>query len=234
MQLREMLSALRSECGLSTNVAHGLNDRASLVYLLDRVQLDLWEDYDWPFLQIDRLVPLASGQQFYAYPADINFEGLNDVVALGNNQLYRLHYGIGPEQRIVLPNDQPSWPPARWRHDPDTFQMEIWPVPDASAAGVVLNLHGTKSATRLVNDADEATLPWRIVVLTAAAELLAKQEDPSAQSKAARAAELIRRLKARTSSHKSGITPMGGQPSRMPRVGLDFIPTGYGQGPRRT
>jgi hypothetical protein len=131
---------------------------------------------------------------------------------------------------IVL--ELPSWPPgtgATTRTRADGCFGRSRP----SAAGVVLNLRGTKSATRLINDADESTLPWRIIVLTAAAEVLAKQQDPAAQTKATRAAELIRRLKARTSSHKSGITPLGGQPSRMPRVGLDFIPTGYGQGPRR-
>jgi hypothetical protein len=60
MQLREMLTALRAECGLSTNVAHGLNDRESMVYLLDRTQLDLWEAWDWPFLTVDRDIALGA------------------------------------------------------------------------------------------------------------------------------------------------------------------------------
>lgn len=232
MQLREMLTALRAECGLSTNVAHGLNDRESMVYLLDRTQLDLWESYDWPFLVVDRDVPLGAGVPEYAYPADLSFETISDAWIVGLNQLYRLHYGIQPIDQVMV--SLPSWPPQHWRHSPDTGQIMLWPIPDQSATGCTLRLRGTKVATRLINDSDVATLPGRIIVLTAAAEVLAKQEDPSAQTKATRAAELIRRLKARTVAHKSRFTPLGGDHgARAPRVGLDYVPSGYGSGPRR-
>jgi hypothetical protein len=231
MQLREMLTALRAECGLSTNVAHGLNDRESMVYLLDRTQLDLWEAWDWPFLTVDRDIALGAGTMEYAYPADLSYETITDAWIVGNNQLYRLEYGIQPIDQVVV--SLPSWPPRHWRHDVDTGQIMLWPIPDQSATGCTLKLRGTKIATRLINDSDESTLPWRIIVLTAAAEVLAKQQDPAAQTKATRAAELIRRLKARTVSHKSRFTPLGGHVSRMPRVGLDYVPSGYGQGPRR-
>jgi hypothetical protein len=51
MQLREMLTALRAECGLSPRTWRTVSTTGrALVYLLDRVQLDLWEAYDWPFL----------------------------------------------------------------------------------------------------------------------------------------------------------------------------------------
>lgn len=232
MQLREMLTALRSECGLSTNVAHGLNDRDSMIYLLDRTQLDLWENWDWPFLTIDRDIALGVGVASYAYPADLNFEGITDAWIVGPNQLYRLSYGINPADTVSV--SLPSWPPRHWRHDVDNNAILLWPTPDQSASGNTLRLRGTKSVSRLINDSDESTLPWRIIVLSAAAEVLAKEQDPSAQTKATRAAELIRRLKARTVSHKGGITPLGGTPGRMPRVGFDYIPSGYGQGPRRT
>lgn len=236
MQLRDMLSALRSECGLSTNVAHGLNDRANLVYLLNRTQLDLWEDYGWPFLTVDRDTDLVRGSRYYAYPGDMSFESIERVTAMGNNQVYHLIYGIGPEQLICLDSDAgvQSWPPTRWQHSVDNNALEIWPIPDSSATGVKLRIRGTKTPVDMVDDGDESTLPWRIIVLSAAAEVLAKQEDPAAQTKATRAAELIRRLKVRTNSHKSGITPLGYQgPARPLRVGIDYIPSGYGQGPRR-
>src|SRR4051812_7220730 len=100
MQLREMISSLRSECGLSTNVAHGLNDRDSLAYLLDRTQIDLWESFDWPYLTIDRDIPLVVSQADYAYPTDLEFDGINTIWVIGSNQLYRLTYGIRPIDEV--------------------------------------------------------------------------------------------------------------------------------------
>lgn len=237
-QLREMLTALRAECGHSTNAAHGLNAREALVYLLDRTQLDLWESYDWPMLQVDRNVPLVQGQRFYDYPPDLRFEDVAQVWFTLGLDVCTLGYDITPMQ-LALYNSTAgvqSWPPRRWRHNSDDNTFEIWPVPDASAAAqaTLLTMRGTRQPTPLVDDGDEATLPWRIIVLTAAAEVLAKEEDPSSETKAKRAAELIRRLRVRVSSHKGGVTSYGATPTAQPRVGLDFIPLGYGSGPRRS
>ena len=49
-----MLTDLRAEIGHSTNVAHGINDRETLIYYLNRTQIQLYQDYDWPQLIIDR------------------------------------------------------------------------------------------------------------------------------------------------------------------------------------
>lgn len=237
LQLREMLTALRAECGHSTNVAHGLNDRESMVYLLNRTQLDLWSDYQWPFLAIDRDVQLANGSRYYPYPADLAFEDINQVWLLNGTVICTLDYGISPSQYLDYNSDADarSWPPRRWSHNADTGSFEVWPIPDSSAPQGKLRLRGTKHPAPLVNDSDVATLPWRIIVLTAAAEVLAKEEDPASGVKAKRAAELIRRLKTQQGSHKSGVTSYGqAMGHHAPRVGLDHIPSGYGQGPRRS
>jgi hypothetical protein len=167
----------------------------------------------------------------YAYPADLSFETITDAWIVGNNQLYRLEYGIQPIDQVVV--SLPSWPPRHWRHDVDTGQIMLWPIPDQSATGCTLKSARDQDRHAAHQRLDESTLPWRIIVLTAAAEVLAKQQDPAAQTKATRAAELIRRLKARTVSHKSRFTPLGGHVSRHAARGPGLCPSGYGQGPRR-
>jgi hypothetical protein len=236
-QLREMLTALRAECGHSTNVAHGLNDREAMVYLLDRTQLDLWESYQWPMLLADRDVALAPAQRYYSYPSDLRFEDIDHLWLLNQTQIYPLDYGITPEQFLDYDSDAnaQSWPPRRWMHHGDNNTLEIWPIPDATAPQGRLRLRGTRMPVPLINDSDVATLPWRIIVLTAASEVLAREKDPAAEVKGKRASELIRRLRVRQSSHKSGVTHYGQPVGRnLPRVGLDYIPTNYGQGPRRS
>lgn len=238
-QLRELLTAVRAECGLSTSAAHGLSDRETLVYLINRTQLDLWESFDWPFLMVNRDIVLGAGTRYYPFPARMAFEDVEQVYVMEQNAgiVRRLSYGIEPDLWTAYNSDTGarSWPPQRWQVDPDTGTIELWPVPDASATGAVLRLRGTLAPVDMVNDSDTVTLPWRIVVLTCAAEVLAKQEDPASQTKSQRAAELIRRLKVRTSAHKSSTTMgTGSGHARVPVAGRDYIPSGYGQGPRRS
>ena len=73
-QLRDMLTDLRAEIGHSTNVAHGINDRETLIYYLNRPQTQLYQDYDWPQLMVDRVIELEDGERWYAFPIDMTFD----------------------------------------------------------------------------------------------------------------------------------------------------------------
>jgi hypothetical protein len=225
-QLRELLTALRAECGHSTNVAHGLNDRESMVYLLDRTQTDLIESYDWPSLQVDRDVTLATDQRFYPYPADLRFEDINIVWLMDTAQTFTLEYDITPNLLTIYNSDAgiTGWPPQRWLHRPDTNSFEVWPIPDGSANQGRLRLRGTMTVPQMIEDSDVCVLPWRIIVLTAASEVLAQEEDPAAAVKARRAGELIRRYRVRLGSHKTGVTPYGDPPGRFPGHVGDYRP----------
>jgi hypothetical protein len=243
-QLRELVSAVRAECGHSMNVAHGLNDLDALKYLIDRVQQDLWEDYTWPRLVADRDIVLVEGTRYYNYPTDMGFDDIEQVWLLFGTVVGRVDYGIGPEDFILwnsqLVPPQMSWPVRKWMHHADDGSFEVWPVPDANVAATdpqgIIRFRGNLQLVPMVNDDDTNTLPWRIIVLTAAAEILAKAEDPAAQTKAQRAAELIRRNKVRENAHKTPPFVVGGSgfgPRMQPRIGLDYIPEGYGSGPSR-
>lgn len=240
IQLQEMLNNLRAEIGHSTNVAFGLNERQAMVYLLNRVQLDLWQQFDWPFLQGHRIIVLQEAVSTYNLPVDMLYEDINRIAWFdGVAQMRPLEYGVDVEQYALFNSlaEPPimSSPPRRWRVTQNAAVIEVWPCPDASCAGGQLFLTGSLAPTPMVADSDMCTMPWRIIVLTAAAEVLASEKDPTSQVKAQGAAALIRRMKVRQGSHKSGVIPLGGRTHRQePRVGLDYIPNGYGSGPSRS
>src|SRR5881628_3578352 len=177
-QLSDMLSDLRAEIGHSTNIVHGINDRDTLLYYLNRTQVRLYQEYDWPQLIVHRDTPLSPGQQFYVYPTDLAFDDITNVWLFAPGPLNEVFYGIGPRE-MAFSNPQlgqQSWPTRRWMHNPDQAMFEVWPVPDGSAATIApfLRMWGTKTVAKMVNDSDLSTLPVNLIVLFSAAELLAR------------------------------------------------------------
>jgi hypothetical protein len=241
-QLRDMLTDLRAEVGHSTNPAHGINDRETLLYMLNRTQMNLYRDYDWPQLIVDRDVKLADGQRYYAYPTDLAFDDIQKMWVLVNTVYNEVLYGIGPAEMAIWNSDQglQSWPTQRWMHNADSNMFELWPVPDANGAatGSYVRLRGTKTVTKMINDSDEATLPDNIIVLFAAAEVLARDNAKDAPVKMKVATDALRRHRVRQFSHKGTraiqIGAGGGDAQgsyREPVLGLDYVPPGYGSGP---
>jgi len=242
-QLREMLTDLRAEIGHSTNVAHGINDRETLLYYLNRTQLELYRDYDWPQLIVDRDVHLFNGQRYYTYPVDLAFDDITNIWVLINTVYNELSYGIGPYDMTLWNSDQgfKSWPTQKWMHHADDNRFELWPVPDASAeaSAAIVRLRGTKTVAPMINDADLSTLPDNLIVLFCAAEILARDEAKDAPMKLAKANAAMRRHRVRQFSHKGtraiSIGTGGGdaqsRSARNPTLGLDYIPPGYGSGP---
>ena len=245
-QLRDMLTDLRAELGHSTNVAHGINDRDTLIYYLDRTQQDLYRDYDWPQLIIDRDTDMVQGQRYYQYPVDLTFEDVSKLWLISDSNMWisNVTYGIGPREMRLYDSEAgaQSWPPRRWQHNADSGMFEIWPIPDATTTDHAgrLRMRGTKTVKKMVNDSDEATLPDHLIVLFCAAEILARDEAKDAQLKMTKANEVMRRHRVRQFSHKREPFVMGGGggDARAPMgefdtgvVGLDYIPPGYGNGP---
>lgn len=242
-QLRELLSDLRAELGHSTNVAFGINDRDTLLYYINRTQQDLYRDYDWPQLIVDRDVKLADGQRYYPYPTDLAFEDIGNIWVLINTVYNELLYGIGPYEMILWNSDNgfKAWPTQKWMHHADDNTFELWPVPDGTAAAnnAIVRLRGTKTVPWMVNDSDLCVLPDHLIVVFAAVELLMRDNAKDAQAKLARAQELMRRHRVRQGTHKRvrpiAIGAGGGdaqsRPGSQPVLGLDYVPPGYGTGP---
>jgi len=247
-QLRDMLTDLRAEVGHSTNVAHGVNDRETLIYYLNRTQIQLYQDYDWPQLVVDRDVPIYDGQRYYDYPVDLAFDDINHIWVLIDTVYCELSYGIGPAEFTQWNSDDgfKSWPPRKWMHNADTNMFELWPVPDTTAGGFVpgpphaaiVRLRGTKTIVKMVNDSDQATLPDNLIVLFSAVEILQRDDAKDAALKLNKANEAMRRHRVRQFSHKSRTVVIGGgggdaqsRSARYPVLGLDYIPPNYGSGP---
>lgn len=242
-QLRDMLTDLRAEVGHSTNVAHGVNDRETLLYYLNKTQIQLYQDYDWPQLIVDRDIPLADNQRYYPYPVDLAFDDITSVYVLIGSYYQELVYGVGPLEMSLLNSDSGAkqWPTLKWMHHADTNTLEVWPVPDASAvAGAAsIRLRGTKTVLLMVNDSDLSTLPDNLIVLFSAVEILQRDDAKDAQIKLSKANEAMRRHRVRQGSHKRdrpvAIGSGGGDAQSRrgypPAIGLDYIPPGYGSGP---
>ena len=138
-QLRDMLTDLRAEIGHSTNVAHGINDRETLLYYLNRTQMQLYQDYDWPQLIIDRDITLRDGGRYYPYPWDLAFDDIGSVHVLVGSSYQELTYGIGPREMTILNSNAgfKQFPTLKWMHHAEDNTLEVWPVPDAGAAGAI-------------------------------------------------------------------------------------------------
>jgi len=242
-QLRDMLTDLRAEVGHSTNVAHGINDRETLLYYLNRTQIQLYQDYDWPQLMVDRDIDLADGQRYYTYPTDLAFDDITSIHVLIGSFYRELGYGIGAPELTLLNSDlgAKQWPTLKWMHNADQNMLELWPIPDQSAveAGALIRLRGTKTVTKMVSDDDLSTLPDNLIVLFAAVEILQRDDAKDASMKLNKANEAMRRHRVRQFSHKNvramAIGSGGGdaqsRQTHIPAIGLDYVPPGYNSGP---
>lgn len=233
VSLNQLIEDLKAEAGISLNAAHNLSQRTPQVYLLNRVQRELYEAHDWPDFKVTRDVNLFTDQRYYDMPTDMDYDGVNDAYARYGNQWSKLAYGIEPEDMSIYNTDDgfKTYPPLKWASYPDeTRQFEVWPIPSEDG---VIRFRGTKTLTKMVDNADLCELDATLIVLFAASEILAKAKAEDAPLKLQKAQAMFTRLKAKKGSNKRGVSILGGGDTglgRGPRVGIDFIPWGYGKG----
>jgi hypothetical protein len=240
-QLGTLVTNLRMEIGHSTNAATGINLRDQLVYIINRTEEELALEFSWPQLRVDRDVLISLGARYYAYPSDLPFEMIERAWLIYNTLYAEIEYGIGPEQFALFNSNVgfTSWPVQRWMHNYDTNTYELWPVPNQAPAATptsqaaLIRFRGTRMPTPMVNDSDNCTLDATAILLFAAAEYLARAKAEEASSRLDKAKNYLRQARARQSSNKQRPFVMGGGHGANfgPRIGLDYIPQGYGKGP---
>lgn len=186
--LLSLLQKLRSEIRASGNPAHNASVRDSHVALLQRVQETLWEEIDWPFLRVERFMPVQAGQRFYDPPADIALDRVERISFKDGDEWCELGVGIDNSHYNDWDShlDERSWPVEKWKVYED-LQIELWPIPDdngdpASQNGY-LRIEGIKKLRPLVADTDRADLDDQMIVLYAASELLAARDATDAALK---------------------------------------------------
>lgn len=170
--LIKLLDMLRAEIKVSLNPAHNQQVRDEHVNALQQAQNEVWEDFDWPTLRIERQQALFAGQRLYSPPADIGIDRIEKVEVRWGGSWMELPEGIGAQEYSLWDSalDERSWPIARWRIY-EGEQIEVWPIPaDAGTASDLegyLRVTGIKKLGRLVDDSDTADLDDRLIVLRA-------------------------------------------------------------------
>lgn len=209
IQLVQLVQDVRAEIGHSQNPALGQTARAGLVRALQRVQQQLYADFEWPHLKVDRDIVLAVGQRYYGFPDDLDFDRMQSAAVKYGSNWVPLAFGIGVEQLALYDSDAGvrGAPALRWDGHEES-QIEIWPIP--SEVGMTLRLHGIRKLRPLVNDADTCDLDSELLIMFVAAEYLAQQKNPKADKILRAANSLYSRLRAQGSANKRGVWVMGG------------------------
>lgn len=185
--LQKLLQDLRAEIGASGNPAHNSSVRDAHINVLQRTQELLWEAHDWPHLRVKRIAAVQDGQRYYATPADLPIDRLEEI---------RIRVGDSwrPTDPSVLDShylqfdsfaDERSWPVQRWQIHEDE-KIELWPVPDRdglTTADGAIQFTGIRALRPLVKDDDRADLDDRLIVLSAAGEYLTDKGSKSAPLK---------------------------------------------------
>lgn len=183
-QLQELIAQLRAETGRDQSVSVGVSELDNFKSQLARIQEVLYDEYEWPFLRVERSLTLSTGQRYYDFPSDLNYDRLMCVKLKRNGVYTDVTRGITFDDFSVYDSnaDERSSPALKWdvRNTGAGEQLEIWPIPNEDGS---LHFFGTKSLSPLVANEDRADLDDRLIVLFAAAEILARQKSPDAQNK---------------------------------------------------
>jgi hypothetical protein len=192
--LTALLLGLRAEVMQSLNPLQGQNAEPVYREILARVQRQLWADFAWPHLRVDRDKVLQAGQRYYDLPADLPLERVERVAAKWSGKWQPLVRGIGLDEMNAQDSDADvrSDPALRWA-PAEGGQWEVWPVPASN--GSIVRFTGIKALRPLVDPSDTCDLDRDLIVLFAATEIAAESKSPRAQAIAGRAQALYAKLR---------------------------------------
>lgn len=207
--LISILNGVRAEARLSLNPAQNAQVRDHHVALIQREQIRLWEEFNWPHLRVERLIPARVGQRFYVPPEDVALDRVFEVWFRNGRTWIKLHPEITPQHYALHDSEagETNWPAVAWRIY-ENERIEVWPVPsaDGSTTGDKngwLRLIGIRRLRPLVDDGDRADLDDQLLILYTAASLLAAQKAPDAQLKIEAANRRLATLKGNLTKHQS-------------------------------
>ena len=213
LTLDELVTAVRAEIGDSTDLAMGVDALPGIRQMLKRIQETYYEDFDWPHLKIYREEAVNAGQNIYTFNSDIDSRRIYGTWVVDNGSWSSLKFGITPElyNSSDPENGETGTVPLCWDYA-ENNQFEIWPVPSDSTR---VRFRVMKQLAPLVAGSDKCELDSNLLILTAAAELLARAKSSDAQLKLSIATSHYNRLKGRHSQNRMFIN---GQPDFKPRA----------------
>lgn len=222
VQLSTMLDRLRAESRHALSPAAGQDIEQRLRNKLRRVQEELYDMFDWPFLRVERTVPLLAGERYYDFESDLNLDRLEEV------HVYYSTYPIPIERPITQRHmavydsdlDERNDPVQRWdiRWTGDAAQFEVWPIPASN--NQYIEFKGIRDLRPLVDDSDVCDLDDTMIVLAAASEVLGAQGAKDAQTMQGKARERFMMMKGRSHSAPQALDLTGERSSerRDPRM----------------
>lgn len=196
--LGAMVQMFRFETGQSMQLAQGVQTREHVKHALNRVQEQLYNDFDWPILRVYRTENILAGERIYSWPSDITVEDVRQLYDHYNNYYTPVGYGVEVEDRNAWETDQRSDPILKWRIV-DARQYEVWPTP---ASPRTLYIYGYLGYVPMRLDSDRCILDDNMIVLFAAAEWLARNKMADASAKLQAAQRIRQRLQGRQVSDK--------------------------------
>jgi len=210
VRLDDLVEQLRAEVGHSTNPAVSINGRDYLVQVLKRTQERLWEEYDWPWFKVSRDLLIEKGQRYYSVPNDLAYERIIDVSFKYGSAWHCLSHGIDERQYSTYDSDRDarSWPLVAWDVAEDTGVVddigliELWPVPSRSSNNNdgQVRLTGFRKLKQFKDGNDKCELDGTLIVLMAASEIQARQNQSDAALKLQQATALLSRLQNQNSN----------------------------------
>lgn len=243
MTLKEMRDMLRDEANMSRNIAHGVTQIEQQNSLIQRVQEDLYLNFDWPHLRAVANREIDPNQRYAAYPDTFEYTGIDAVYWQSPDQedWWRLAYGIGAPELNWIDSDagqtennvqhwqnymqpaadeqEPGAPPITG--DTSNNMFEVWPVP---TAGGTVRFTGKRKLFPLTSDDQTSTLDGPLIVLHGAAEILARQKSEDASLKLQLGRERLRLLRMRQTVNDNRQSNLsGGVSSRPLRAGIDYL-----------
>lgn len=212
--LDEVITAIRAETGASTNMGQGRDALPGLYQLVARIQRTYHKDFDWPNLVHFPEETINANQRYYTFNDDVDFSRIYNTWVLVNDRWEPMHYGIKPEHYNISNPEagQTETSPTRWMHYGEN-QFEIWPVPSEATR---IKFECVRGLGRLKAGTDTIVLDEDLLVLSAAAEILARAKSPDASIKLSLATAHYNRLKGNLTKKRMFV--MGGEP-KQPRRG---------------
>lgn len=223
-QFGQVIDMFREEAGLATSRAQGVQQLGSIKAKLRRVYRRLHADFQWPHLLIERTVTLSAGQRYYSFPAELDFDNVQNtwVQEVDEDHWYPLHYGIDTAHYNTTNSYEGEREdfPSNWKiHENGTF--EIWPVPESN--GHTVRFFGKARAKPLVDESEVLDLDDDLVIMFAVGEELARQKSPDAELVLQQAQVHYSRLRANTQKTAPfKMSPSQDRYSRGPGIRIEY------------
>lgn len=213
--LGELITKLRIAARYDPNPALSKNMVPLFMQTLQDTQERLYDEFDWPFLKVQRDKVLQAGERYYDLPDDMNLERVQKVDVLVGGIWEPVERGISLDDYSAINSDAGarSDPVMRWDvvDTGNGEQIEVWPIP--ASTGAALRFRGIRNLAQLVEVSDKADIDDQLIVGYAAAELLSgKGASDEAALKLKQAGNRLTLLQGRVTKRRNGGFVLGGCP----------------------